>query len=129
MKKVCLTLILSSFVLALLANSALALPAFNKAWQAKYLEGNSNAAFVDAVGSAKCNVCHDANSKSKKDKNEYGKAVGKHLTKKGYEKLKSDPDAVNKYIVEGLEKAASEKSSSGKTFAELIKEGKLPGGQ
>lgn len=129
MKKVCLTLVLGSCVLALLVNSALALPAFNKEWQAKYVEGNGNAAFVEAATAAKCNVCHDANSKSKKDKNEYGKAVGKHLTKAEYTKLKTDADAVNKYIIEGLEKTNAEKSSGGKTFGELIKEGKLPGGQ
>lgn len=75
--------------------------------------------------SNKCMVCH---GKSKKDKNEYGKAVGKFVTKAKVNELKDDEAARSKYIVEGLTKAADEKSSGGKTFGEIIKEGKLPGG-
>jgi hypothetical protein len=126
MKKVCVMFVLGCVALALSVSPAMALPPFNKEWQATYVEGNSNASFVDAAGTAKCNVCHMG--KSKKDKNEYGKAVGKYLTKDEYNKIKSDADAAKKYIAAGLEKAAGEKSSSGKTFGELIKMGQLPGG-
>ena len=127
MKKVCLTLVLSIFAVAWYANSAAALPAFNKEFQGKYVEGNSNAKFVEAVGSAKCNVCHDAASKSKKDKNAYGKAVGKYLMKADYDKVKADAEGAKKYIIEGLEKAEAEKSAGGKTYGELLKAGELPG--
>jgi hypothetical protein len=126
MKKVCVMLVLGCVALALTVSPALALPPFNKEWQAKYVEGNPNANFVDAVGTAKCNVCHMG--KSKKDKNEYGKAVGKYLTKDEYNKIKSDADAAKKYIDAGLDKAATEKSASGQTFGDLIKAGQLPGG-
>ncbi|ADB18963.1 conserved hypothetical protein [Pirellula staleyi DSM 6068] len=126
MKKVCLTLAGGLLVVALMASQASALPPFNKEFTAKYVEGNSNAAFVEAVGTAKCNACHEG--KSKKDKNEYGKAVAKFLTKADFEKVKADADAAKKYIVEGLEKAAAEKNAAGKTFGELIAAGELPGG-
>ncbi|WP_425616386.1 hypothetical protein NA78x_000032 [Anatilimnocola sp. NA78] len=127
MKKVCLTLLLGAFVVSLTAGSASALPPFAKEWTAKYVEGNTNKEFVEAAGTAKCNVCHEGNNK--KMKNEYGKAAGMFLTKAGHAAAKAEgPDAEKKYIVEGLEKAAGEKAASGKTFGEIIKSGKLPAG-
>jgi hypothetical protein len=125
MKKVCVCLGLGLFAIATTLSSAWALPPFNKEWTAKYVEGNSNAKFVEAVSEAKCNVCHEGTSK--KMKNEYGKAVGKYLTKAKYNEIKEDEAAAKKYILEGLQKAEAEKNGSGKTFGELIKEGTLPG--
>jgi hypothetical protein len=107
--------------------SAYALPPFSAGFKAKYVDGNSNADFVAAVDAAKCNVCHDANSKSKKDKNEYGKAIGTILSKAKYEELKTDKEAAEKWIAEGLTKGESLKAASGKTFGEQIKAGMLPG--
>ena len=127
MKKVCMMFALGCVVAALCASQAFALPPFNKEWTAKYVDGNGNAAFVAAVGTAKCNVCHVG--KSKKDKNEYGKAVGKYLTKKGYEEVKADAAAAKKYVNEGLDKAEAEKSAGGKTYGEMLKAGELPGGE
>lgn len=117
-------------VLALvaLAGPAIALPPFNKEWMGRYVEGNKNEAFVKAVGVAKCNVCHDPNSKSKKDHNTYGKVVKKYLTKADYDKIKTDAAASKKYILEGLDKAEAEKGADGKTYGDKLKEGKLPGG-
>jgi len=126
MKKVCVTFVLGCVVAALCVSQASALPPFNKEWTAKYVDGNGNAAFVEAVGTAKCNVCHVG--KSKKDKNEYGKAVGKYLTKKDYEAVKADAEAAKKYVLEGLEKSEAEKAPSGKTYGEMLKAGELPGG-
>jgi len=102
--------------------SASALPPFNSAWQDKYNEGKKNTAFSDA----KCNVCHAG--ESNKMKNEYGKAVGKYLTKANYTKIKEDEAAAKKYILEGLQKAENEKGPGGKGYGELLKAGKLPGG-
>ena len=65
--------------------SASALPPFNKEWMGKYKEGSNNAKFVEAVDTAKCNVCHAG--ESKKMKNDYGKAVGKFLTKAKYNEI------------------------------------------
>jgi hypothetical protein len=88
MKKVCVCVVLGLIALAISKENALALPPFNKEWTAKYVEGNGNAKFVEAVGTAKCNVCHMG--ASKKDRNEYGKAVSKYLTKAKYNEIKED---------------------------------------
>lgn len=125
MKSVCLSLILGLVAVALCVSSASALPPFNKEWTAKYVEGNGNAKFVEAVSTAKCNVCHEGTSK--KMHNAYGKAVQKFMTKAKYNEIKDDEAAAKKYILEGLQKAEGEKSGSGKTYGELLKGGALPG--
>jgi hypothetical protein len=66
----------------------------------------------------KCNVCHYG--ESKKNKNDYGKAVGAAL---GGTNIKEAEK-----VVEALKKAEKEKSSvEGKTFGDLLADGKLPG--
>ena len=69
----------------------------------------------------KCNVCHYG--KSKKNRNDYGTALSKEIlkiNKKGNVK-EDDFDKCAKLV-------EKEKSSvEGKTFGDLIKEGKLPG--
>lgn len=67
------------------------------------------------VDDAKCFVCHVG--KSKKNRNDYGMALGKAVSKNEKDKAK---------ISEALGKIEEEKSADGKTFGELIKEGKLP---
>lgn len=126
MKKVCVSFVLCLGAVVWTASSATALPPFNKEWTGKYVEGNGNAKFVEAVGTAKCNVCHMGTSK--KDRNEYGMAVSKFLTKARYNEIKDDEAAAKKYILEGLDKAAVEKNHAGKSFGEVIKAGELPGG-
>jgi hypothetical protein len=118
-------LVLGLVTIAWTVQTASALPPFNKEWTAKYVEGNSNAKFVEAVGTAKCNVCHEGTSK--KMHNAYGKAVQKYLTKAKYNEIKEDEAAGKKYILEGLQKAEAEKAANGKTYGELLKGGTLPG--
>lgn len=125
MKKVCMCLVLGVITIAWSIQSASALPPFNAEWKARYVEGNSNAAFVEAVNTAKCNVCHEGTSK--KMHNAYGKVVQKYLTKAKYTEIKEDEAAAKKYIIEGLQKAEAEKSANGKTYGELLKAGSLPG--
>ena len=108
-------------------DTASALLPFSQAWKTKYVDGNADKEFVAAAGAAKCNVCHKG--VSKKEHNEYGLALKKHITKKEYEALKAaNPAAAAKYIQDGLNAGEKEKNAAGKTFGELIKEGKLPGG-
>jgi len=123
MKKVCVCVVVCLIGLAWSMQSASALPPFNKEWVAKYNQGEKNAAFNEA----KCNVCH-VPDENKKMKNEYGKAVGKFLSKKKYTEIKEDEAAAKKYILEGLQKAEAEKGPSGKSYGDLLKAGKLPGG-
>src|SRR3954449_9656125 len=122
MKKVCVCIVVCLIGMAWSVQSASALPPFNKEWVAKYNDGDKNAAFKEA----KCNVCHAG--ESKKMKNEYGKAVGKYLTKAKYNAIKEDEAAAKKYILEGLQKAEGEKGAAGKAYGDLLKAGKLPGG-
>src|SRR5947208_7060956 len=123
MKKVCACLVLLVMALVWSMQNASALPPFNKEWVAKYNPGDKNAAFAEA----KCNVCHAG--ESKKMKNEYGKAVGKYLTKAKYNEIKEDEAAAKKYILEGLAKAEADKSASGKTYRDRLRSGELPGGK
>jgi hypothetical protein len=119
MKKVCVCLVLALVGLGFSFQSASALPPFNKEWVSKY-----NTPEKAAYSEAKCNVCHAG--ESKKMKNDYGKAVGKFLTKAKYNEIKEDEAAAKKYIAEGLAKAEAEKAASGKTYGELLKAGELP---
>jgi hypothetical protein len=125
MKSVCLSLVLGLVAVAWCVSSASALPPFNKEWTGKYVEGNGNAKFVEAVSTAKCNVCHEGTSK--KQHNAYGKVVQKFLSKAKYNEIKDDEAAAKKYILEGLQKAEAEKNGSGKTYGEILKGGSLPG--
>ena len=83
--------------------------------------GKQYPALKGQVKKAKCGVCHPAaNNKKKKIRNDYGKALGKAIGKKN-EKDKAK-------VAAAMKKIESEKSGTeGKTFGDLIKEGKLPG--
>ena len=71
----------------------------------------------DLKEATKCGACHGAD---KKVRNDYGKAVGEALGGKNVMDLDK--------IKEALKKAEGEKSGTdGKTFGDLIKDGKLPG--
>jgi hypothetical protein len=100
-------------------------PPYAVQWKATYVRANADPEFVDAVKTANCNVCHKGVKKT--DHNDYGLALKKSWDPAGFNAAKANPAALLKYIDEGLEKAAKEKSKSGKTFGELIKSGKLPG--
>lgn len=75
--------------------------------------------YGDAFKKANCTVCHPG--KDKKERNEYGKAVGAALGSKNVKEQKK--------IEEALEKAGGEKNEDGTKFGDLIKEGKSPAGE
>lgn len=116
------------------ANSVWALPPINIQWHEKY--PSLKDAVVKTYGeesTAKCNVCHIP-GKGKKEKNAYGMAVGKFVTKAEITKIKEDAgdnadaaaETTKKYILEGLAKVEGEKAADGKTYGDAIKAGKLP---
>ena len=119
MKKVALFVIplavVASYFLTVGQQSANARPNYKTAWDKAYMTEGS-AMFVALNGKSNCNICHEGSDK--KNRNEYGKAVGKGL---GMPKV-TDADA----IAAGLKKAGEAKSEGGPTFAELIEGGKLP---
>ncbi|MDB4614207.1 hypothetical protein OAH18_00815 [bacterium] len=71
-----------------------------------------------------CAVCHP--TKKKKDRNDYGVALAKAIVSKDVGgKLKTKDAAILKKAIEAVAKEKS--STKGKTFGDLIKDGKLPG--
>ncbi len=104
-----LTLLLGTILLTS-THKAEARPNYLKAFAGKYKGLAAQAKKV------KCGVCHFG--KSKKNRNDYGKAVAKGTGKK---QKKSD------IIDKAFTKAESMKNAKGMTFGELIKAGKLPG--
>jgi len=72
----------------------------------------------DGVVKNACNVCH-VKGKAKKMRNEFGQKLSKLLNKK------DDKDNEAK-IQASIKKVVEMKSSKGPTYAELLKEGKLP---
>lgn len=131
MKKVCTCLVCGFAVLAWGVAPAYAIMEFKKQFDAKYVEGNSNPNFVGAVATAKCNVCHDYKSKSKKDRNEFGMALSKLLKKDNFKaaRIMAEPDAVKAEIIEAFLKVEQLRGAGGRTFGDLLKSGELPGGK
>ena len=75
----------------------------------------------EQVKKVKCGVCHPSDDKKKR--NDFGQALQKQLGK-----IKKTGESDTKKIEAALTKTLKEKSSvEGKTFADLINEGKLPG--
>lgn len=92
-------------------STAQARPLYSKTFVGKYDK-------VVEAKTAKCTICH-SKPKDKKQRNNYGIALGKLLG------AKNQKDAAK--ITEGLKKAEAEKSAvEGKTFGDLLKDGKLP---
>ena len=134
MTRACAFVVATLIAWSLGATSVLALPPINVQWQEKY--STLKDAVVKTYGeesTAKCNVCH-IQGKGKKEKNAYGMAVGKFVTKAEITKIKEDAgdnadaaaEATKKYILEGLAKVEAEKAADGKTYGDAIKAGKLP---
>src|SRR5690606_3120518 len=98
MKKLSVVMVCAVCALGFAVQTASAIPPFDKEFKALYVENNDNAAFVDAVKTAKCNVCHMG--KDKKDRNPYGMEIGKLINKKDHAK---DPDKIR----EALQKVAA----------------------
>ena len=104
---------------------AFAIKQFFDEFKTMYVKADSTdpaeKALATAVETEKCNVCHVG--KSKKERNAYGEALAGLLDKK------EDAKNVDK-IRQALEEVAALPSAvAGKTFGDLIAEGKLPAGE
>jgi hypothetical protein len=110
--------------IAFSASSVSAIPAFKKAFESKYVKGDSteanDVALKAAVEKSGCAICHMG--KNKKSRNVYGKELGKLIKK-------SDGGDATK-IDAALEKVAKMNSKPGDakspTFGDKISSGKLP---
>jgi len=79
---------------------------------------------ADAIKEQKCNACHFG--KEKKNRNAFGEAMIKHLTKEQFQELKADKEKLAKKVDEAIQATLKDKSPDGKTFGELIEAGQLP---
>ena len=121
MKK-CVMMVCGLVVFGLLVGAitrpASAVPNFKKAFDEAYAPAGSPLA--KASETAKCNICHVG--EKKKEKNEYGNALGQLIKK-------ADKDAKEK-IMKALkdveDKHSNPKDPKSPTFGENIKAGKLP---
>lgn len=115
--KVAATALISCLGLIVCSSRAEARPDYNKTFWMQY------AGELAAQAGVKCVVCHVG--EDKKNRNDYGKAVGEALLSKEVGGMKNEKN-VDK-IKAALKKAEAGKSAvDGKTFGDLIKEGKLP---
>jgi hypothetical protein len=132
MKKVALLgfagVVVSSMVFGLNARTAQSRQQYKAAFAAKYTKPDStdpaDKAFADLVKATNCVVCHEAPGNNKKLRNQYGKQLALlFVPPNEKDKMKID---------EALDKVAEmhidEKDPKSPTFGELIKKGKLPGG-
>ncbi|MCR4412404.1 MAG: hypothetical protein NUV77_08270 [Thermoguttaceae bacterium] len=101
--------------------------AFFDEFVAKYVKADSenakDRAFKEAVDKVKCNVCHEG--KAKKNRNVYGRALAKFLSRKTDKEDKPKIQASLDKVAAMKVDPADEKSP---TFGDLIKQGKLPAG-
>lgn len=117
------------------ASIARAIPPFFKEFQAKYIKADATdekeKAFATLVTqTAKCNVCHVGTDK--KMRNAYGQKLSELLKKDNFkaERLKDEADKCKAEMNAAFDAVAAMKSGddASPTFAQLIAEGKLPGG-
>ena len=129
MKKFVACLIVAGVTFSYIGVASAVAP-FHKQFAKTYVEDKKdsvNKDFAEAVTKAKCNICHYG--KSKKNRNDYGKALDELLDKDDFKAsaIKADPDGSEKKIVDAFEKVAKMKNADGVTFGSLIEDGKLPG--
>jgi hypothetical protein len=130
MKNFCLLVLFGLLTGTLLARieSAHAVAPFKKEFEEKYVKKDPSTpeekALAAAVMKAKCNVCHVGTKK--KDHNAYGNALDTLLDKKADMK---DTAKIQAALDKVAEMKSNPNDSNSPTFGELIKQGKLPGGE
>ena len=107
---------------------AKAVKQFKDQFEAKYVKPDSQdpkeKALAEAAAKAKCLICHEGTSK--KNRNVYGKALAELLDRKVD---KSDTEKIQKALETVAAKKSKPDDENAPTFGDLIKEGKLPGGE
>ena len=124
MKRLALLVLFALIAVAITAASvenASALPAFNKQFAETYKESP----VAEAAKAQKCDLCHVPKEK-KTERNEYGQALSKFVTKDDYKNLKDDKEALKEKIENAFTEAGKLKSAAGTTFAERMEAGELP---
>lgn len=127
MKKLMMLLLAVGVVTTFAIQQVIAVPAFKKAFDQRVTNVSKNAGLVAAAKEAKCNVCHYG--KSKKMKNDFGKAMAKLLDKDDYKstRIQAEPEKVKAEFDAAFKKLWATKNPKGVTYGALIEQGKLPG--
>ena len=128
MKKVIAGLVIAG--LAVSASPAFAIKQLNDSFKEVYAGEGAKEEFKTLVSEAKCNVCH-IQGENKKKRNPYGDTLHKAIEEakfpvKDFGKEPAKYAAQVKDLFKKVGEMKAEKAT--KTFAETIKEGKLPGG-
>jgi hypothetical protein len=119
-------LLCAACLVSALASPAGAYPQFQKAFQDAYLKSLKDKKVAEAMekGDVKCLVCHQG-KQTKKNRNDFGKVVGKLLTKKDVKN--------NDKIVAELKKALAThvdpKNEKSETYLDRLNKGQWPGGK
>ncbi len=119
MRKLCSWTVVYVAILAaglIMATTVQARPIYLGWWMEQY---PSVAKKNEVKTAVKCGVCHGPGSK--KNRNDYGKAIAKALGEKTNLKKKQKPD-----FLDALKTAADQKNADGKTFGDLLNADELP---
>lgn len=126
----CLLVALLALVALAASRQAVAVPVFAKVFKEDYLDNNADKKFADEASKApnSCLICHQG-AKNRKNRNAFGKEVGKLLNKK--DNSKPTPENL-KAISEALKKALAThvdpKDDKSETYLDRVKAGKYPVG-
>jgi hypothetical protein len=116
--------------------SADALPAFKKAFEAKYVDNNKDEAFKEVVKKQSCNVCH-VKGESKKERNAFGDALAQLIEGDAQARLKeagdnksAEEEKILKELEEAFKKVEATKidpeNTNSETYGDRLKANKLP---
>lgn len=134
MRKISLIVLGGLVILGLFTSESHALPPFKKAFDAKYVQPANDPVFAKDAEAAGCMICHVKGAK-KSVRNPYGEALAKLIDGDAEHRIKDAAKAGNKAaettkVLKELDAAFSkveaEKSPSGPTYGELLKQHKLP---
>lgn len=126
----CLLIAVLALVALAASRPAVAIPLFAKVFKQDYLDNNADKKFAEESGKppTSCLFCHQG-AKNRKNRNAFGKEVGKLLNKK--DNSKPTPENMAK-ITEALKKVMAmhvdPKDDKSETYLDRVKAGKFPVG-
>ena len=125
MRKLGLIVIVFMLFVGASARSALAVVQFQNVWLKEYIDKHENKEFAKSVKAmkVKCLICHQG--KKRTNHNPYGVHLVELLDRK---KDLKDVDKIKEALAKVGEMHSDPKDDKSPTYAELIAEGKLPGG-
>lgn len=107
------------------AQTAVAIPAFEKVFKKDYLDNNPHKEFAEEASKSpnKCLICHQG--KHRKNRNAFGQELSKLLDKK---KDAKNVEKISASIKKVLEMHIDPKDDKSPTYLDRLKEGKYPAG-